>query len=178
MLKNCAKHVCLLYLPEVATQKKSPKKVLKTNNQLMQVKYCRMLPWSILQYFWPALSYHMAFRPLFCLFLSGRLRRFSLYFLYTCIFILILVIVYKILLVSCSVIVWGPKAKVKYCIDSAMRWGFPAHRINRIYHWRSVEKEKIQPEGTVGNWVSGGSLLDSWPEGWSVKWCQKHSCCY
>ena len=37
-------------------------------------KYCRMLSWSILQYFWPALNYHMALRPLFCLFLSGPLR--------------------------------------------------------------------------------------------------------
>ena len=36
-------------------------------------KYCRML----LQYFWPALTYHMAFRPLFCLFLSGCFRQVS-----------------------------------------------------------------------------------------------------
>ena len=41
-------------------------------------KYCRMLLWSILQYFWLALRYQMAFRPLFCLFLSGRLRHVSL----------------------------------------------------------------------------------------------------
>ena len=27
---------------------------------------------SILQYFWPALSYHLSLRSLFCLFLSGR----------------------------------------------------------------------------------------------------------
>ena len=33
---------------------------------------------SILQYFRPALSYHMALRPLFCLFLSGSLRQISL----------------------------------------------------------------------------------------------------
>ena len=33
---------------------------------------------SILQYFRPALSYHMALRPLFCLFLSGHLRQVSL----------------------------------------------------------------------------------------------------
>ena len=32
---------------------------------------------SILQYFRPALSYHMALRPLFRLFLSGRLRPVS-----------------------------------------------------------------------------------------------------
>ena len=36
-------------------------------------KYCRMLQWSILQYFRPAFSLHLSFRPLFCLFLSGRL---------------------------------------------------------------------------------------------------------
>ena len=39
-------------------------------------KYCRMLQESILQYFRHALSYHLSLRPLFCLFLSGRLRRF------------------------------------------------------------------------------------------------------
>ena len=30
-------------------------------------KYCRMLQESILQYFRPALSYHLSLRPLFCL---------------------------------------------------------------------------------------------------------------
>ena len=30
---------------------------------------------SILQYFWPSLSYPLWLRPLFCLFLSGRLRQ-------------------------------------------------------------------------------------------------------
>ena len=34
---------------------------------------------SILQYFRPALSYNLPLRPLFCLFLSGRLRQVSLY---------------------------------------------------------------------------------------------------
>ena len=34
---------------------------------------------SILQYFRPALSYHFPFRPLFCLFLSGRLRQVLLF---------------------------------------------------------------------------------------------------
>ena len=42
-------------------------------------KYCRMLSWSILQYFRPSLSYHLTLRPLFCLFLSGRLRQVLLY---------------------------------------------------------------------------------------------------
>ena len=35
-------------------------------------KYCRMLQESILQYFQPALNYHLSLRPLFCLFLIGR----------------------------------------------------------------------------------------------------------
>ena len=38
-------------------------------------KYCRMLQESILQYFWPSLSYHLSLRPLFCLFLSGSLKQ-------------------------------------------------------------------------------------------------------
>ena len=33
----------------------------------------------ILQYFRPSLSYHFSLRPLFCLFLSGRLRQVLLY---------------------------------------------------------------------------------------------------
>ena len=35
---------------------------------------------SILQYFQPALSYHLSFRALFCLVLSGCLRKVLLYF--------------------------------------------------------------------------------------------------
>ena len=42
-------------------------------------KYCRMLQESIQQYFQPSLSYHLSLRPLFCLFLSGRLRQVLLY---------------------------------------------------------------------------------------------------
>ena len=38
-------------------------------------KHCRMLQESILQYFRPALSYHLSLRSLFFLFLSGRLRQ-------------------------------------------------------------------------------------------------------
>ena len=34
---------------------------------------------SILQYFWPSLSYHKSLRPLFYLFLSGRLSQDLLY---------------------------------------------------------------------------------------------------
>ena len=42
-------------------------------------KYCRMLQESILQYFRPSLRYHLSLRPLFCLFLGGRLRQVLLY---------------------------------------------------------------------------------------------------
>ena len=42
-------------------------------------KYSKMLQRSILQYFWPALSYHLSLRPLFFLFLSGHLRQVLLY---------------------------------------------------------------------------------------------------
>ena len=42
-------------------------------------KYCRMLQESILQYFRPSLSYHLSLSPLFCLFLSGRLRQVLLF---------------------------------------------------------------------------------------------------
>ena len=42
-------------------------------------KYCRILQESLLQYFKHALSYHLSLRPLFCLFLSGRLRQVLLY---------------------------------------------------------------------------------------------------
>ena len=50
---------------------KRPKMVIKTNYRLMQVKSiaeCSNV--SILQYFQPALSYHLSLRSLFCLFLS------------------------------------------------------------------------------------------------------------
>ena len=36
-----------------------------------------MLQWSILQYLWPALSYHLSLSPLFCLFLSDCQDRFD-----------------------------------------------------------------------------------------------------
>ena len=41
-------------------------------------KYCRMLQKSILKYFRPSLSYHLSFRLLFCLYLSGSLRQWPL----------------------------------------------------------------------------------------------------
>ena len=38
-------------------------------------KYYRILSWSILQYVRPSLSYPISLRPLFCLFMSDRLRQ-------------------------------------------------------------------------------------------------------
>ena len=38
-------------------------------------KYCRMLPWSILQYFWPALSDYPSWNRFLGLLLSGHLRQ-------------------------------------------------------------------------------------------------------
>ena len=48
-------------------------KIFKTNGSLMKVKSiaeCSM--GSILQYFWPSLSYHLSLRSVFCQFLSGH----------------------------------------------------------------------------------------------------------
>ena len=60
--------------------KRRPKIVFQDRLSLNAVqKYCRMLQESILQYFWPSLSYHLSLRSLFCLFLSGRFRQVLLY---------------------------------------------------------------------------------------------------
>ena len=45
-------------------------------------KYCRMLQGEHSAILRPALSYHIALRPLFCLFLRGRLRQVSPYVLF------------------------------------------------------------------------------------------------
>ena len=45
-------------------------------------KYCKLLQESILQYFWPSLSYHLYLRPLFCLFLSGCLKQVLLFLIH------------------------------------------------------------------------------------------------
>ena len=56
--------------------------VSKTIYRLMQVKsIAECSKGSILQYFRPSLSYQLSFRPLFCLFLSGRFTQVLLYFL-------------------------------------------------------------------------------------------------
>ena len=47
--------------------------VYKTDYPLMQVKStAECSKGSILQYFWPPFNYQLSFKPLFCLFLSGR----------------------------------------------------------------------------------------------------------
>ena len=60
--------------------KRIPKLVFKTYYRLMQVKsFAECSKGSILQNFWPSLSYHLSLISLFCLFLSGRLRQVLLY---------------------------------------------------------------------------------------------------
>ena len=59
---------------------KRPKLVFKTDYCLMRVKsIVECSKGSILQCFWPSLSYHLSFRYLLCLFLSGRFRQVLLY---------------------------------------------------------------------------------------------------
>ena len=51
-------------------------KVLMGNGSLMKVEsIAECSPWSILQYFWPALSNNRNWKPILVFFLSGRLRQ-------------------------------------------------------------------------------------------------------
>ena len=51
-----------------------------TNGSLMKVQIiAECSAWSILQYFWPALSKNKSWKPIFCLFESGRFTQVSLY---------------------------------------------------------------------------------------------------
>ena len=60
--------------------KKNTKLVFNNNYRFMQVKsIAECSKGSILHYFWPSLIYHLSLRPLFCLFLSGCLRKVLLY---------------------------------------------------------------------------------------------------
>ena len=57
-------------------------KILMTNDSLMKVESiaeCSL--WSILQYFWPALSDNRYWKPIFVIFWRGRLRQVFLYFI-------------------------------------------------------------------------------------------------
>ena len=59
---------------------KRPKMVFKTDYRLIQVKsIAECSHWSILHYIRPSFSYHLSFRPLFCVILSGRFIQVSLY---------------------------------------------------------------------------------------------------
>ena len=56
------------------------KKVLMTNASLMKVKsIAECSPWSILQYFWPALSDNWSWKPVFCLFEGDPFTQVLLY---------------------------------------------------------------------------------------------------
>ena len=70
----------VIHCTSCSHSKRRQKIVFKTDYHLMQVKsIAEYFKGSILQYFRPSLSYHWPLRPLFCLFLSGRLRQVLLY---------------------------------------------------------------------------------------------------
>ena len=55
------------------------------NGSLMKVEsIAECSPWSILQYFWPALSGYRSWKPVFVFFLSDRLRQVLLQFSAIC----------------------------------------------------------------------------------------------
>ena len=57
-------------------------KILMTNGSLMKVKcIAECSPWSILQYFSPALSNNWSWNPIFSLFESGHFTQILLYFI-------------------------------------------------------------------------------------------------
>ena len=71
-MQNCT---CFIYSKTCVKQPLSQdqKMVFKTKHGLRQVKsIVECSKGSFLQYFRPSLSYQLSFRPLFCLFLSGR----------------------------------------------------------------------------------------------------------
>ena len=58
-------------------------KILMTSSSLMKVEsIAECSPWSILQYFWHALSDKRSWKPFFVFFFSGRLRQVLLYLLF------------------------------------------------------------------------------------------------
>ena len=62
--------------------------MLMTNGSLMKVEsIAECSPWSILQYFWPALIDNLSWKLILVFFRSGRLRQVLLYLLYSLIFI-------------------------------------------------------------------------------------------
>ena len=70
-------HICMLTADYTVKPVLSGHLKKKTNYRLMQVKsIAECSKGSILQSFWPSLNYHLIFRSLFYLFLSGCLRHF------------------------------------------------------------------------------------------------------
>ena len=55
--------------------KSKQKKVLIENSRLMKVESIAESTWSILQYFYPALSDNLSWKPIFVFFLIDRLRQ-------------------------------------------------------------------------------------------------------
>ena len=55
-------------------------KILMTNGSLMKLKsIAECSPWSILQYFWPALNDNWSWKPIFGLFEGGHFRQVLIY---------------------------------------------------------------------------------------------------
>ena len=86
----CPENVCSLHLlhifkctekPVLSGHSKIDKtKILMTNGSLLKVKIIAVCsPWSILQYFWPALRDNPSWKPISVFFLSGRLRQVLLF---------------------------------------------------------------------------------------------------
>ena len=80
-------HICILIAHYTVKPVLSGHLKKKTNYRLMLVRsIAECSKGSILQYFWPSLSYLLLLRSLFCLFLSGCLRQVLLYWQPTCTF--------------------------------------------------------------------------------------------
>ena len=82
-IKPCAPNLMLplrKYSTVACVKRPLSKLFFKTNYHLMQDKsIAECSKGSILQYFWPSLSYQLSLRSLFCLLLSGRFTQVLLY---------------------------------------------------------------------------------------------------
>ena len=76
---NIQQNIEQLHTPTMGVTKIGFEDQLSLNAGQKYIAECSK--WSILQYSWPLLSYHLSLRPLFCLFLSGSLRQVLLYLL-------------------------------------------------------------------------------------------------
>ena len=80
-------HICILIADYTVKPVLTGHLKMKTSYHLMQVKsIAECSKGSILQSFWPSLSYHLLLRSLFCLFLSGCLGQVYMYWQPTCTF--------------------------------------------------------------------------------------------